>query len=76
MQKFRGELQNVPRDASQVSCSTNLRLNRVERLSVSDGPVRDTLTLNNPEVNLVQHTGRSLKAIMCVDSLERQAFFK
>ena len=53
MQKLKAKLKNVPRNASQVSCSTNLELNKDENLSVQ-GKV---LTFNNPEVNKPQHTG-------------------
>jgi len=66
MQQFKEELKNVPRDASQVPCSTNLKLNREDTLSVSDSSEKDKLTLNNPEVNRVQQTGRSLKAFVFV----------
>ena len=57
MQKLQAKLKNVPSDAPQVPCSTSLILNREETLSVSD----IVLTCNNPEVDLLQHTGE-LKA--------------
>ena len=47
MQKLQAKLKNVPRNASQVPCSTNLLLNREETLSATD----IVLTCNNPEVN-------------------------
>ena len=53
MQKLKAKLKNVPTDTSQVCSSTNLGLNRVQRLSVQ-GKV---LTFNNPEVNQPQHIG-------------------
>jgi len=62
MQKFKGKLKNVPRNTSLVPCSTNLELNRDQSLSVSGGLKDSKLTLNNPEVNQVQQTERSLKA--------------
>ena len=66
MQKFKGESKNVPRNTSLVPCSTNLSLNRDENLSVIDDSEKNILTLNNPEVNLVQQKGRSLKAFIFV----------
>jgi len=62
MQKFKGKLKNVPGNTSRVPCSTNLELNRDQSLSVSDGLKDSKLTLNNPEVNQVQQTERSLEA--------------
>jgi len=63
MQQFKVELKNTPTDASQVRSSVNLPLNRDQSLSVVDDPVsEDKLTLNNPEVNRVQQTERSLKS--------------
>jgi len=70
MQKFKAELKNVPKDASQVLCSTSLELNRDQSLSVSDGLKDGKLTLNSPEVNQVRHTGRSLKATVYVLNLQ------
>jgi len=55
MQKLQVELENVPRDASLVPCSTSLQLNRDQSLSVVD----TVLACNNPEVNHRQHTGGS-----------------
>jgi len=62
MQKLQGKFKNTPKDASQVPCSVNFQLNRDESLSAEN----KVLTCNNPEGNLVQHTGRSLKAIVYV----------
>ena len=53
MQKFKGKFKNVPGDAPQVLCSTNPVLNRDQSLSVQ-GKV---LTLNNLDVDLLQHKG-------------------
>ena len=72
MQQFKEELKNVPRDTSLVPCSTNLELNRDQSLSVLDGfkdnlekeSLKGKLTLNTPEVNPAQQTGRSLKAFV------------
>ena len=58
MQKLQAKLKNVPRNASQVPCSTNLLLNREETLSATD----IVLTCNNPEVNRVQQTERPVKS--------------
>ena len=73
MQQFKEELKNVPRDTSLVPCSTNLELNRDQSLSVLDGKdnlekenLKGKLTLNTPEVNPAQQTGRSLKAFVFV----------
>jgi len=57
MQKFERKLKNTPRNASQVSCSVNLMLNKDESPSASDGLKNDKLISNNPEVNRRQHTG-------------------
>jgi hypothetical protein len=70
MQKFKAKLKNVPRNASQVPCSTNLGLNRDQSLSVLDGLKDDKLTLNNSEVNRAQQTGRSLQAKVFVLNLQ------
>lgn len=48
MQQLSLELNNTPRDASQVPCSVNCELNKEETLSVH-GIVLDD---NNPDVNL------------------------
>jgi len=53
MQQFKVKFKNVPMDAPLVHCSTNSVLNREEILSVQD-KVR---TLNNLEVDLLQHKG-------------------
>ena len=62
MQKLKAKLKNVPRNASQVSCSTNLSLNKDESLSV----VSKVLAFNNPEVNQPQHHTGGLKDIVYV----------
>jgi len=63
MQKLQVELKNVPRDASLVSCSTSLQLNRDQSLSVVD----KVLTCNNPEVNHRRHTdGSDLRVLNIV----------
>ena len=64
VQQFKGESKNVPTDTSLVCSSTSLKLNREGTLSVLDGPERGKLTLNFPEVNPAQQTGRSLKAFV------------
>ena len=53
MQQFKGKFKNVPTDAPQVCSSTNPVLNRDQSLSVQD-KVR---TLNNLDVDLLQHKG-------------------
>jgi len=70
MQKFKEEFQNVPTNASLVCSSTNLMLNREDTLSASNRLERSTLTLNNPEVNRVQQTGRSLKVFVFVLNMQ------
>jgi N6-L-threonylcarbamoyladenine synthase len=64
MQKFELKLKNVPKDASQVLCSTNNQLNKEEILS-ADSIVLDS---NNSDVNQSQHTERSLKSKVYVIS--------
>lgn len=66
MQKIRVRVQDVPRNTSLVPCSTSLQLNRVQRLSAASKVPAHI----NPEVNRVQHTGRSLKALVYVLSVE------
>ena len=44
MQQLQAKLKNVPRNASQVSCSTNLKLNKDQSLSASDGLKNNELT--------------------------------
>ena len=66
MQKLEVKLKNVPRNASPVSCSTNLSLNKDESLSV----VSKVLAFNNPEVNQPQHIG-GLKDIIYVLNINR-----
>ena len=62
MQQLKAKLKNTPKDASQVLCSVNPELNRVEKLSVQD----KVLTFNNPDVNQhQQHTG-GLKDVVYV----------
>ena len=58
MQKLQVKLKNVPTNTSLVCSSTSLQLNKEETLSVVD----KVLDCNNPEVNQVQQTERSLKA--------------
>ena len=70
MQKLKTELKNVPTNASQVCSSTNLLLNKEETLSVIDGLKNNKLIFNNPDVNRVQHTGRSLQAKVYVLNLQ------
>ncbi len=53
MQQLQKKLKNVPTDASQVCSSTNSSLNRDESPSVKNVK----LFCNNPEGNLLQHTG-------------------
>ena len=76
MQKFKAKLKNVPVDASQVCCSTNLQLNRVEKLSVVGGCKAEgfvtKLTLNNTEVNLRQANRQVLPTYVFVLSLDGQ----
>ena len=80
MQQFKEELKNTPGDTSLVPCSVNLKLNREETLSVLDGlkgnlekeSLKDKLTLNTPEVNPAQQTGRSLKAFVFVLNIQGQ----
>ena len=63
MQQLQAKSKNVPTDASLVCSSTTLPLNREETLSV----VGKSLTCNNLEVNLVQHTGhQNLRVSVCV----------
>ena len=69
MQQFKGELTNVPRDASQVPCSTSSELNRVEKLSVSDGQNIDKLTLNNPDVDQRSTNNQDLQSKVFVLNL-------
>jgi hypothetical protein len=52
MQKFKVKFQNSPTDTPQVCSSENSVLNRDQSLSVQD----KVLTLNNLEVDLLQHT--------------------
>ena len=59
MQKLQAKSKNVPRNTSLVPCSTTLPLNRDQSLGVAE----KSLTCNNLEVNLRQHTG-GLKDIM------------
>lgn len=58
MQKLQLELKNVPTNASLVCSSTNSGLNKEETLSDQN----IVLDCNNPEVNQVQQTERSLQA--------------
>lgn len=63
MQKLKQRtLKNTPTDASQVRSNCGLLLNRDENLSVVDSKT----CFNNPDVNQVQHTERSLKPFVCV----------
>ena len=62
MQKLSAKLKNVPKDASQVLCSTSSQLNKDQSLSVENGLKNSKLTDNIPDVNKVQQTGRSVKA--------------
>jgi hypothetical protein len=57
MQQFKAKLKNVPRNAPLVPCSTNPVLNRDESLSAQDDLKESRLTLNNLEVDLLQHKG-------------------
>lgn len=62
MQKLQAKLKNVPKDAHQVLCSTNLLLNKEETLSATD----IVLTCNNPDgdqsgSNQKQNTSVSVK---------------
>ncbi len=61
MQKLDQRNTYTPRDASLVSGSCDLQLNREETLSVVDSKTSS----NNPEVNLLQHAG-GLTAIVYV----------
>ena len=77
MQKFKGKLKNIPRNASQVSCSISSQLNKEEILSAVSGCKAfgfDTrLTLNNTEVNERQTKNRQvLPTYVFVLSLEGQ----
>jgi predicted ATPase len=53
MQQFKAKLKNTPTDTPLVCSSVNSVLNRLKRVSVQ-GKV---LTLNNLEVDLLQHKG-------------------
>lgn len=68
MQKLLVELKNTPRDVQlfQVPCSVSSSLNREETLSVKS----KVLANNNPEGTHSQHTGRSLKPLAYVLSME------
>ena len=56
---------NTPTDAPQVRGNCDLQLNREETLSVADSKT----SLNNPEVDLSQHTGR-LNVVVYVLSVD------
>jgi hypothetical protein len=67
MQKLKQRtIKNTPTDASQVRSNCGLSLNRDESLSVTSLKTR----FNNPEVNQVQHTERSLKSFVYVISID------
>ena len=57
MQKLKQRDTYTPTNASQVCSSINLKLNSNESDSVSDGLKNDKLTLNTPEVNLLELQG-------------------
>lgn len=59
MQKFKKKLKNVPKNASQVLCSTNSGLNKEEILSDQSGLKNDKQFLNNPDGNHQQHKAGS-----------------
>jgi hypothetical protein len=62
MQKLKQRrVTNTPTNASQVRSNCGLLLNREETLSV----VSLKTCFNNPEVNLPQHIGGSIKPFMC-----------
>ena len=69
MQKLQGKLKNTPKDASQVLCSVNSQLNRVEKLSVEN----KVLTCNTPDGNLRQHKdGSDLRVLNIVYVLNQR----
>ena len=63
MQKLQAKFKNIPRNASQVSCSTSSSLNKEEISSVKS----KVLTCNNLDENLLQYIGeQNLRVSVCV----------